>query len=188
MTALSPREELIRIQKQIFRKNQKIIDESILVSEQGFAQYEQNYLRHVRNFQALADVEELKQALAAAEWVYLGDYHTNRQSQRALLRLLKMLVVQTDRFVICLEFLQKRHQVHADKFLRGQLSLRSFLKRINLRKHFYFDLWENFEPIFDFAKYYQIDIYGIESAPFGAGLRKRDEAMAKTLAEIDALK
>ncbi|HKY62454.1 MAG TPA: ChaN family lipoprotein [bacterium] len=187
MTALSPREELIRIQKQIFRKNQKIIDESILVSEQGFAKYEQNYLKHVRNFESLADVEDLKKALAAAEWIYLGDYHTNRQSQRALLRLLKMLVVQTDRFVICLEFLQKRHQVHADKFLRGQLSLRSFLKLINLRKHFYFDLWENFEPIFDFAKYYQIDVYGIESAPLGAGLRKRDEAMAKTLAEIDAL-
>lgn len=184
MASLSPREELIKIQKQIFRKNQKIIDESILVSEQGFAKYERNYLKRVKSFRAVSDVAELKRALDQSEWIYVGDYHTNRQSQRALLRLLKMVIGQTDRFVICLEFLQKRHQAHADRFLQGKISLNSFLKRINLRKHFYFDLWENFEPIFDFAKYYKLDVCGIESAPFGAGLKKRDEAMAKTLAEI----
>lgn len=188
MASLSPREELIKIQKQIFRKNQKIIEESILVSEQGFAKYEQNYLKRVQSFRSVADAEELKKSLARADWIYLGDYHTNRQSQRALLRLLKMMIGQTDRFVICLEFLQKRHQPHADRFLQGKMSVTTFLKRINLRKHFYFDLWENFEPIFDFAKYYQLDVYGIESAPFGAGLKKRDEAMAKTLAEIHALR
>lgn len=188
MASLSPREELIKIQKQIFRKNQKIIEESILVSEQGFARYEQNYLKRVQTFRSVADAEELKKSLARADWIYLGDYHTNRQSQRALLRLLKMMIGQTDRFVICLEFLQKRHQPHADRFLQGKMALTTFLKRINLRKHFYFDLWENFEPIFDFAKYYQLDVYGIESAPFGAGLKKRDEAMAKTLAEIHALR
>src|SRR5262249_34736290 len=147
MDGLSPREELIKIQKQIFRKNQKIIEESILVSEQGFAKYEQNYLRRVQAFQGIAKIEELKQALIDAEWIYIGDYHTNRQSQRALLRLLKMLIGQTDRFVLCLEFLQKRYQEHAQRYLQGKLSLSQFLKRINLRKHFYFDLWENFEPI-----------------------------------------
>ncbi|MCE9625932.1 MAG: ChaN family lipoprotein, partial [Deltaproteobacteria bacterium] len=184
---MSPREELIKIQKQIFRKNQKIIEESILVSEQGFAKYEQDYLRHVKNFRSIAGIDDLKQALVKADWIYLGDYHTNRQSQRALLRLLKMLIGQTDRFVLCLEFLQKRHQPHADRYLAGKISLTRFLKLINLRKHFYFDLWENFEPIFDFAKYYQLGVYGIEAAPFGAGLKKRDEAMAKTLAEVHAL-
>jgi len=184
MTSLSPREELIKIQKQIFRKNQKVIEESILVSEQGFAKYEQNYLKRVQSFRSISDVDELKQALVRADWIYIGDYHTNRQSQRALLRLLKILIAQTDQFILCLEFLQKRHQPHADRYLQGKVSLARFLKSINLRKHFYFDLWENFEPIFDFAKYYQLGIHGIEAAPFGAGLKKRDEAMAKTLAEI----
>ncbi|MFO1463712.1 MAG: ChaN family lipoprotein [bacterium] len=187
MASLSPREELIKIQKQIFRKNQKIIEESILVSEQGFAKYEQNYLKRVQGFRSIAEVPELKAALNQAEWIYIGDYHTNRQSQRALLRLLKVLIAQTDQFVLCLEFLQRRHQPHADRYLQGKISLSRFLQLINLRKHFYFDLWENFEPIFDFAKYYQLGIYGIEAAPFGAGLKKRDEAMAKTLAEIHAL-
>jgi len=102
MTSLSPREELIKIQKQIFRKNQKVIEESILVSEQGFAKYEQNYLKRVQSFRSISDVDELKQALVRADWIYIGDYHTNRQSQRALLRLLKILIAQTDHFILCL--------------------------------------------------------------------------------------
>ncbi len=184
MVALSPREELIQIQKKVFRKNQKIIEESILVSELGFARYERNYLRRLEKIREVATAQDLKLALGEAQWIYMGDYHTNRQSQRALLRILKMMITQTDQFVLCLEFLQKRHQPYVDKFLRGKISLNTFLKRINLRKHFYFDLWENFEPIFDFARYYQLDLYGIESAPLGAGLKKRDKAMAENIAEI----
>ncbi len=184
MANLSPREELLQIQKQIFRKNQRIIEESILVSEQGFHRYETNYLRHVKDFEKPIELSELRSALKVADWIYMGDYHTNRQSQRALLRVLKMLITETDRFVIALEFIQKRHQPLVDKFLKSKISLNTFLKQINLRKHFYFDLWENYEPIFDFSKYYQLEVFGIESAPYGAGLTRRDEAMAVTLAEI----
>lgn len=184
MSELSPREELIKIQKQIFRKNQKIIEESILVSEKGFHRYEQNYLRHVKDFQDAVEVLELKKALGKAQWIYMGDYHTNRQSQRALLRVLKLLITQTDQFIICLEFLQKKHQGYVEKFLKERISLGTFLKHANIRKHFYFDLWENFQPIFDFAKFYKLDVYGIESAPYGAGLKRRDEAMARNLTEI----
>lgn len=184
MTATSPREELLKIHKQIFRKNQKVIEDSILVSEAGFHRYEQNYLRHVKGYRSPSTSLELKQSLRKADWIYMGDYHTNRQSQRALLRVLKMLITQTDQFVIALEFIQKKHQPHIDKFLKGRLSLKNFLARINIRKNFYFDLWENFEPIFDFARYYQLDVYGIESAPVGAGLKKRDMAMAQVLTDI----
>lgn len=184
MRGLTPREELIRIQKKIFRKNQKIIADSILVSEKGFREYEKNYLSRVRTYLQPSSVMELKLGLEDAQWIYMGDYHTNRQSQRALLRVLKLLITRTDQFVICLEFLQKKHQGYVEKFIRGRLSERSFLKHINIRKHFYFDLWEHFVPIFDFAKYYQLDVYGLESAPYGAGLKRRDEAMAKTLSEI----
>jgi len=182
--AISPREELIKIQRQIFKKNQKIIEDSILVSEKGFHPYEKNYLKHVRNYRQPASVLELKIALDDAQWVYMGDYHTNRQSQRALLRILKLLITRTDHFIICLEFLQRKHQPQVEKFIRGRISEKTFLKHINIRKHFHFDLWENFAPIFDFAKYYQLEVCGLESAPYGAGLKRRDVAMAKTLAEI----
>lgn len=184
MTLPTPREELIKIQKQIFRKNQKIIEESILVSEKGFHQYELNYLKNLKGFKEPAQALELKLAMEDAQWIYMGDYHTNRQSQRGLLRVLKLLITRTDHFLICLEFLQKKHQPYVEKYIRGRISLSTFLRHINIRKHFYFDLWENFAPIFDFAKYYQLDVFGLESAPYGAGLQRRDEAMAKTLAEI----
>lgn len=184
MSAVSPREEIIKLQKQIYRKNQRLIQDAILVSERGFGRYESHYLDQVKTFDRPAPISELKWALEDAQWIYMGDYHTNRQAQRALLRALKLLVTRTDQFVLCLEFLQKKHQKQVDDYLRGRITTETFLKRINLRKHFHFDLWENFEPIFHFCQYYQIDIYGIESAPFGAGLKKRDLAMAQNIAEI----
>ncbi|MGH7829425.1 MAG: hypothetical protein ACREP8_04550, partial [Candidatus Binatia bacterium] len=76
MGTLSPREELIRIQKKIFKKNQKLIDDSILVSEKGFAAYERNYLKHVKDYESEVSLSEFKKALLDAQWIYMGDYHT----------------------------------------------------------------------------------------------------------------
>ncbi|MCB1214391.1 MAG: ChaN family lipoprotein, partial [Deltaproteobacteria bacterium] len=119
-----------------------------------------------------------------AQWIYVGDYHTNFQSQRAFLRILKQLNAKQNPMVLCLEIIRKEQQEDLEKYLKGHLSRSTFLRRINLKQSFFFDLWEHFEPIFDFARYYQIPVYGLESAPHGSGLIKRDEAMARRLQEI----
>ena len=134
MPRSSAREELIQIQKKIFRKNQRRIQDSVLINESGFGRYEKYYQRRVQDFERTSSVYELKLSLVDAHWIYMGDYHTNRQSQRALLRTLKLLITQTDQFVIALEFLQKKHQAYVDRFLQDKISLKTFLKHINIKK------------------------------------------------------
>jgi uncharacterized iron-regulated protein len=182
---LSPREELLAIQKEIFRRNQRLIEDSISIQEKGFEAYQREYRRHVTQFEHVSTKEELLEAILAADIIYVGDYHTNAQAQRGFLRILKMLIEKTDRFVVALELIHKRYQSAIDQFLAGESSEREFLEEIKLKRRWYFDLWPNFQPIFDFSKYHHLKIYGVESAhSMNSTLKSRDLACAQRLAEI----
>lgn len=181
----SPREELLAMQRQIFRLNQKLIEDSISIREKGFEAYQKRYLRQVASYQALSSVEELKTALKKADIIYMGDYHTNPQSQRGFLRILKMLNEEKSFPVIALELIHKNQQKTIDDYIRERIPLKTFLKKLNLKSRWYFDLWPNFQPIFDFAKYHQLKLYGIESASYGkASLQERDQASAEVILKI----
>ena len=183
---LTPREELLNIQKSLFRQNQRLIQESIFVKEPHFEKYEKSYKRYVRNFEKAATIDEMVEACLNADIIYVGDYHTLNQSQRSFLRILKATIQKTKNFAIGLEILHKRHQKPLDDFLKNKISQQTFLKKVGLKKHWFFDLWDNFKPIFDFAKYHEIPIFGIDAAAKGSNLRTRDKASAKLLAQTIA--
>ncbi|HEX5037377.1 MAG TPA: ChaN family lipoprotein [bacterium] len=181
---LSPRQELLKIQKKIFAKNDEIIRSQAMVRERGFDLYERRYKRHVRAYEAPSGPDELIEAIRESDVIYLGDYHTNPQSQRTLLRILKQIAGEPN-LGVGLELVQKRHQKHLDDYLSGRISEETFLERINLRKFWYFDLWENFKPIFDFAKFHKVPLFGIEYSLGGdATLTKRDRESAAIIASI----
>lgn len=181
---LTPREELLQIQQSLFRHNQRLIKESILIQEPDFKRYEAAYKHSVRNFQKTATIDEMIQACLKADLIYVGDYHTLNQSQRSFLRLLKATVRKTKNLVLGMELLPTRHQKYLDALLKNRLSEETFLNKIGFKKHWVFDLWESFKPIFDFAKYYDIPMFAIDAAPKGSDLRARDFAAAKQIAKI----
>jgi heme-binding uptake protein ChaN (Tiki superfamily) len=184
---LSPRQELLKIQKKIFAKNDEIIRSQAMVRERGFDLYERRYKRHVRAYESPSSVGELIDAILKSDIVYIGDYHTNPQSQRTLLRLLKQIVEAVPNLGVGLELVQKRHQRHLDDYLAGRIAEETFLDRINLRKFWYFDLWENFKPIFDFARFHGLPLFGIEFSLAGdATLVKRDSESARVIASAVA--
>ncbi len=183
--SLSPREELLKIQRNIFKQNQRFIEESISIREKGFEKYQQEYRRHVAGFDQVSSEDELLKALEEADIVYVGDYHTNRQSQRGFLRILKRLIALTPRFVIALELVHQRFQEAIDQYLEDKIEEKTFLEKINLKRRWYFDLWANFQPMFDFSKYHHLKVYGIEAASSKkSSLKNRDKACAKKLVDI----
>src|SRR5579885_1058262 len=114
---LSPRQELLQIQKRIFARNNELIRSQALVRERRFDAYERQYKRHVRDYEKVSSQEELLEAIRESDVIYLGDYHTNAQSQRTLLRLLKQLAGTEPRFPkigLGLELVLKKHQNHLD--------------------------------------------------------------------------
>lgn len=181
---LSPRKELLQMQKRIFRRNQKLIRESVAIHEAGFQKYEATYRRHVRRYREIAPISEMIQAALQSDIIYVGDYHTCNQSQRSFLRILKNVVKKDPKFLIGLELLHQRHQKTLDRFLAGTITRETFLKKVGLKRHWVFDLWENFEPIFDFAKYHHIPLFGIDAAGDGATLMMRDKASGKRIVDL----
>ncbi len=182
---VSPRAELLELQKKIFQRNERIIRTEAIVEEPGFALYERRYKKQVADFERAARVEDVLKAIEAADIIYLGDYHTNPQSQRTLLRLLKLVSGRIPHLALGLELVKDTHQKSLDRYLANKIGAATFLKRIEFKKYWYFDLWDNFKPIFDFARYHRIQVYGIESAKVqDKGLKVRDEYSAEIIAKI----
>ena len=90
--SLSPRQELLEIQKKIYKHNSRLIDASIIVKEPDFEKYESAYRKHVKNYKRVASQEEMIDDILKSDIVYVGDYHTCNQSQRSFLRILKSVV------------------------------------------------------------------------------------------------
>lgn len=183
---LTPREELLNIQKSLFRHNQRLIRESILIKEPDFEVYEKNYRRHVRGYKKTVPIDDMLKACTQADIIYVGDYHTLNQSQRSFLRILKATIKKNRKWMIGLELLHKRHQKTLDQFMKNKISEETFQKKVGLKKHWVFDLWVNFKPIFDFAKYHDVPVYAVDAAPKSSHLKERDKASAELIAKLIA--
>ncbi len=185
--SLSAREELVRLQRRLYQRNKALIAGSVQVHEPKFAAYERRYQRAVSQFERAVSHETMLSAIAKSDLIYVGDYHTCAQSQRSFLRILKAVVKTTRRpLTIGLELLHARQQPLIDAYLAGKLSDQAFVEKVGLRKHWVFDLWENFRPIFDFAHYHKIPILGIDAAGRQANLAARDAATGALLAKYSA--
>ncbi len=180
----SPRAELLAIQKKLWRRNKEMIEDSVLVKEPDFASYESAYLKSVRKFQRVSSEGEMMDAVFAVDIVYVGDYHTCNQSQRSFLRILKAAVKRDKNFAVGMELMHSRHQKILDDYFLGRMSEEAFLKKIRLKEHWVFDLWNNFKPIFDFCRYHRIPMYAVDSARDGSKVRARDKATAQCIARI----
>lgn len=180
---ITPHEELYRMQRKLYLRNKEIIDHSILVKEPDFDRYEKRYQRKVAGFEKISSDAELMRAVMKADIIYVGDYHTCNQSQRSFLRILRAIIKKTDNFMIGLELIHEANQPILDKFMKGHFKESLFLKRVGFHQQWIFDLWDNFKPIFDFAKYHKIPVKALDAAKLDAPLKDRDETTGKLIAK-----
>ena len=183
---MEPRTEILRLQKKLYQENHEKIAAAAEVLDKEFRRYERRYLQAVKSYRKIAYVPEVEDAMRRANIVLVGDYHTLDQSQRSFIRVLRSyLKTQEKDVVVVLEAIQARHQGVLDRFLSGTLDDRDFLKKIGFKKHWFFDLWENYRVIFDFLKYHEIPVYGLDvSGTTRKGLSERDAFMARRLSAL----
>lgn len=178
-----PHEELYRMQRKLYLRNKEIIDHSILVKEPDFDRYESRYQRKVSKFQSLSNHREMLKAIAGADVVYVGDYHTSKQSQRSFLRILKAIIKDNKNIMIGMELIHSFNQGILDDYLCGKIANGHFLKKIGFHQHWIFDLWDNFKPIFDFARYHDVPVFALDAAKPNASLKKRDEKTGELIVD-----
>jgi hypothetical protein len=178
------REQLIQIQKKNYRKNVKLVRESLGYSP-GIDTYRKEYLRYLRDYEEISNKTDLIGKASAADVIFQGDFHTLAQSQRSVLRILRELPGKRE-IVLCLEVFHGSDQKHVDSFMSGELSENSFLDKIDYAKKWPFH-WDNWRPIISLCRENGIPILGINTEINDAkgikSLRERDRYSARIIAK-----
>ncbi len=159
---LNPQKEIVALHKEIFRRNQKKIHASQIGYTGEFQKYERRYKNATRSYEKIITLDELYHEIAQCNLVFVGDYHTLKQSQRNFMRILRK---NTERkhIVIALEFVLSRHQNILDQYIAGQITDDSFLHQIEYEEHWKVGGFENFKPIFEFARKHHCKVIAVDS-------------------------
>lgn len=174
----------MRIEKQLFEENKKIIKESTIVEDRDFKAYNKHYQSAVKNYKKIATLDEVLQDFHESRVILFGDYHTLDQSQRNFMRLMRHYLKKKRHYKIAAAFeaVQTRHQKHLQDFMVGRTTEETFLKKIGFRKNWFFDLWPHYQAAFDFLMHYHIPIFGIDAdLRKELSLARRDAFMAEQI-------
>lgn len=176
------REQLIRIQRNNYRRNVELLRESLEYSPKVDI-YEKEYYRRLKNYQGISSKSELLKRIIGSDVVFHGDYHTLRQSQRCVLRILREIHDKRS-IILCLEMFHGADQKHLDQFLQRQINEAAFINKIEYSKKWPFS-WRNWSSLIYFCREKGVPIVGINSkSGTGIGaLRKRDKYSARIIAK-----
>jgi hypothetical protein len=169
------REQLIQIQKRNYRRNLRLVRESLGYNP-GVEKYKKEYGRYLKGYEEVSNKTELIRKALAADLIFHGDYHTLKQSQHSVLRVLREIQGKRD-IIMCMEMFHGSDQKFVDSFMSGDLSESVFLSKIDYAKKWPFH-WGNWRPIISFCQENEIPILGIntdtDEGKGISGLRKRD--------------
>lgn len=115
-----------------------------------------------------------------------GDFHTLKQSQLALMRVLHAyrLLQPNRQMILALEMFKAKDTSLVQKYVRGELSEAEFLSSIAYENDWGFP-WKNYKPILDFARRHGLVVCGINTDQGGKeALNKRDRFAATRLLEL----
>ncbi len=160
----SARRELIAIQKRLWRRLHREIQSSLAEQPGNVAIYLEEYERELASFEAPATRDDLLASVLSADIVYVGDYHTLRQSQRTLVRLLTAATLTRPEVILALELVHADQQDVLDRFMKGEIDDDTFKREIRYEETWAFD-WRNYREIFTLARRRQVRVVGINSDP-----------------------
>jgi hypothetical protein len=171
----SARRELIAIQKRIWKRLRREIHASLAEITANVAIYLEEYERELKTFEAPCTRDDLLVSALSAELVYLGDYHTLKQSQKTLVKLLVAACKARPEVILALELVHSNDQEHLDSFMQGEIDEDVFKSRIKYDNTWGFD-WRNYREIFAIAKRRNVRVVGINSDPQG---HRRDHLLER---------
>lgn len=138
-----------------------------------------------RSFVEISSLDDLTIDCYKADLVYIGDYHALPASQRFAAWLLRDIASRSSEVILCLEMVYGRNQRTLDRYMRGEIGETEFLKAIRYDLEWGYG-WESFRELFETAREFRIDIFGIDCMPRTGFrfIRKRDTYAAARIANI----
>ncbi len=152
----------------------------------GRRKYLREFSQAFDSYDSLLDKQQIRNALAAADLVLIGDYHALPAAQRYAASLIEQRALAGDRPVVLgVETIFARHQHILDEWWRREIDESELRQRIRFDLDWGYD-WAPFYELLVAARDHGEGIYGLDCMP-RENLRKigeRDRHAAAKIAEI----
>jgi hypothetical protein len=155
---------LIAIQKRLWRRLRREIQSSLDEQPGNVAIYLEEYERELEEFESPATRDDLLASVLSADIAYVGDYHTLRQSQRTLVRLVTAATIARPEVILALELVHSTQQAVLDAFMKGEVDEDEFKRLIRYEQTWGFD-WRSYRELFALARRRNVRCVGINSDP-----------------------
>lgn len=180
---MSTQKSLIELQKESFQELRDEILEHRKHESKSITKYRKIYLDEVTRYESVSSKAELLNDLKDAQIIYCGDFHTLKRSQYSAIKILRHLVEKGRKIFLGLELVPTDYEDIANDFVENEISEREFLEKINYERIWGFP-WENYSPLFDFAREHQIQILGLNLTGGGyQSLSGRDQIASNRMVE-----
>ncbi|MFW7380108.1 MAG: ChaN family lipoprotein [Oligoflexus sp.] len=177
---------LQQFQKDLYEKAFLQASNHPLIDAPTVIKYSEHFYDSLPKTFKKTDINRILKDLDRSDFLLYGDFHTLKQTQKGLVRILRDYIGHNPNrpMVLALEMFKARDQELIDRYLRGDLSEEQFLQLCRYDHTWGFP-WENYKIILDFALKQNIRIVGINTDVVGKDqLRTRDKFAAKILQEI----
>ena len=174
------RNMLVELQRRLYERNRKKIQEYEEILTPGFEAYENEYIAEVDTYQQISHFTELHQSVSKMDVTVVGDFHTLRLSQKSFAKIARRF--RTKNVVLALEFFPRDAQKAIDAYVNDKCSERTLLRNTKYKSRWPWDIWPHFKPIVDLARNRGWRVVGLDGPrETDTTLQERDEAMAQVI-------
>ena len=175
--------QMEHLQKTLSEKAFSDANASALVHHPGLLEYSNSFEKSLPKKPKKCTQTELMKACKKSNVILYGDFHTHRQSQRGLVRLMRQLreLLPTRPIVLGMECFKERDTELIRKYLLGELSEAKFLRKTQYANDWGFP-WNNYRMILETARDLNIAVRGINGPEAGRdSLKLRDRLAGRII-------
>lgn len=174
---------LIKVKYDYYMRIRSKVEDLIGFRTRSIQKYQQTYEEELnRSSWEVGRKQELFKQMDKSQVIYIGDFHAQAQSTRAVLRVARKLGAQN--VSLGLECFFVEHQKVVNTYLAGHISEREFLKKIEWKKNWGFP-WEFTRPLMKWASQNKVPIIALNS---GGNKKFSDQDKATAVLISDGLK
>ncbi|NBX76586.1 MAG: hypothetical protein EBQ92_08530 [Proteobacteria bacterium] len=144
--------------------------------------YSLEYYRELSSYKKITCKNNILDEVMESQIILCGDYHSSSQAQRTVLRILREILHSIKKekktLYLGLEILRAQDNIRAQQIKNSEISEAQFLDAISFHRWGF--NWENYAPLFDFARQWKLSLFGLSPDRMGS-LESRDAFAARVI-------
>lgn len=174
------------LQKKLYESAYSNASTTPLIDTPTIIKYAESFYESLPKDFDQTDINSINTDIDTSDYLLYGDFHTFKQTQKGLIRLLKAYKTHNPgrQIILAMEMFKNKDQSILDAYLANRISEDEFLSNYNYEHNWGFP-WHNYKIILEYANLNQIKIVGISTdLRVKDNLKKRDEYAATVLKQL----